>query len=175
MKKLPAVCMLLGKVIVIAIVCFNFLSPSCSHATRPIGFFAGAPFPDGFPQIRSWDGTTLTVDIDGLRYQATCKSSIAWNPADPTTVDTSPPWPRVTYPACELPSWGFMGVWWGLDDHTLDGHTQDAHTLSMRRGVKGAGRKWMTRQEGFVITSVKAIGSGLIPAPPPQASAGPLN
>jgi hypothetical protein len=113
---------------------------------------AGAPSPDGFPQIRSWDGTTLKVDWDGLRYQATCKSSTAWNPT----------WPRVTYPACERPSeWG---VWWGRNDLQGTG-LQPGDTLSLRWRVKAAGGQWVERQENFVITSVKAIGPATSPLP----------
>jgi hypothetical protein len=102
----------------------------------------GAPFTDGFPQIRSWNGTTLKVDWDGLRYQATCKSSTG-------SIEGGGP---VTYPACELPSeWGGDLQGTGL---------QPGDTLSLRWRVKATGGQWMERREDFAITSVKAIGGG---------------
>jgi hypothetical protein len=127
-----------------------------------------APFPAGGdlrgPQIRSWDGTTLTVDWDGLRYQATCKGSTAWTTAVPMTGDAAYAWPRVTYPYCEIPSeWWRGGVWWMWDDFPLP---LRGGALSLRGGARAARGRWVLRQEDFVITSVKAIGGGLFPHAP---------
>jgi hypothetical protein len=103
-------------------------------------------------QIRSWDGTTLRVDLDGIAYQATCNSSIG----------SAAGGGQVTYPACELPAeWerdlGFNWVMAG-----------NGHTLSFRKQSRN-GTVW--RQEDFAITSAKAIGWGIFPDPPPRVSA----
>lgn len=105
------------------------------------------------PKIRSWDGTTLKMDWNGLRYQATCKSSTGSARGGGT----------VTYSACELPA-----EWERERGFALDVR-YDGHTLSFRKQSR-EGTVW--RQEDFAITSAKAIGWGLFPDPPPRVSAG---
>lgn len=136
--------------------------------------------------VKSWDGTTLRVEMNGLVYQATCKTSTGWVAGPAPTRGLSngesdfqfamrfmawqapPTVPTVTYPKCELPP-----VWEreearegregreGRDFYWL--LWNDAHTLSFRRGARADGGQWTWRQEDFVITSAKAIGWGLFP------------
>jgi hypothetical protein len=129
--------------------------------------------------VKFWDGTTLRLEMNGLVYQATCKSSTGWagSPAPRRGVSgesdfqfamrfrawrAAPTPPAVTYPNCGLPPiWereqgtergDFYWDWWN-----------DTHTLSLRRGSRAAGGQWAWRQDDFAISSARAIGWGLFP------------